>query len=139
MDIDFDESLRKAFNRAAEERGTAAIARALDVHRQRLYDFASKGVLGKATRNKLHGYLVQNGYFGSEKAASMKAPTLAQAIAAELRALAAVLESDETPDELKGERFISLIKSYAAGIDRYGKRLKKGIDTSGGGSHEATP
>lgn len=35
MELDFDESLRRAFNKAAEERGASSIAKALDVHRQR--------------------------------------------------------------------------------------------------------
>lgn len=126
--------------RIAEELGLG------DKGRDRLYGFLSRGTLNTDEVKMVEDYLIAKGFRepqGNQKAKYNRAdelpqrstPSLAEAIAAELEALALVLRSNDTPDELKGERFVSLIKSYAAGIDRHGKRLKEGI-SSGGGGHD---
>jgi len=123
--VDEDKELRDAFSQASRERSVSRIAADLSIHRQRLYDFAAKDMLGRATRRALRQWLVEHGYI-NEPQKSQPVASFSDAVAAELFALAQLLQSPDAPRTLKAERFVSLIRSYAAGIDAYAQSIAGG-------------
>ena len=87
-----DSQILDGLRRAGEERSISKIARELGIPRQALYDYSSKGYLGRESRKKLAQWLSTNRYMETSKPVPRKDP-LSHAVAQELRGLADMLDS----------------------------------------------
>jgi len=115
--------IQAALASAGKHRGVAKIARELGLPPQSLYDYGSKGFLGKDSKKLLIKWLTENDYLKN----SRPQDPFASALARELRGLADMLESNALDPEAKAIRFRDAILSYYKTLEHYGVALKKAV------------
>lgn len=119
-----DSQILDGLRRAGEERSISKIARELGIPRQALYDYSSKGYLGRESRKKLAQWLSTNRYMETSKPVPRKDP-LSHAVAQELRGLADMLDSHVLEPGVKALRFRDAITSYFRTLEQYTMALEK--------------
>jgi hypothetical protein len=98
----------------------------------RLYTFVSKGHLNYEDARKVEAWLRERHLLRVyiEPPSTTFQPTQgtkppSDLLAAELRALADILESPDIDKEIKGERFVSAVRGWHNAVDKYARLLQE--------------
>lgn len=128
----YKERLRVALSAAAKRESVTEIAQAIGLPGpQPLYDFLSRGVLGKQKCSGVENWLKEHNYLPDEapEQENVRAEPLSDpfdVVRLDLKALIATIESDRFSEAEKVQRLSAFVSFYAPLLDRFAGTGKTG-------------